>query len=313
LKNVLVNDISARAVKLACYNVEINGLGDQVKVENKDDNRHISCHGAPKKRFDVLDLDPFGSPVPYLDSAIRALRNNGLLAVTATDLAPLCGVHPKACIRKYGGKPLRTEYCHELAIRLLLGCIASSAAKQEIGIRAIFSHSTDHYVRAYVEIQYGAKKADESIKNLGYVLHCFGCLHRETVKSLLDQKTEKCPECGSRLDYSGPLWVGKILDSQFCELVSRENAQRALRNNAKIAQLLTVAKKEAEAPPTYYVTDKLSGKLSLPAPSVGALIKALRDGGFETVQTHFSSRGFKTEAPALKVQERPKVLATSSI
>ena len=313
VKNVIINDISARAVKLASHNVELNSLSNQVKVENKDANCLLSCYGAPKKRFDVVDLDPFGSPVPYLDSAIRALRNNGLLAVTATDLAPLCGVHSKACIRKYGGKPLRTEYCHELAIRLLLGGIVSSAAKQEIGTRAIFSHSTDHYVRVYLEIQYGAKKADESIKNLGYILHCFNCLHRESVESLLYLKTEKCPECGSRLDYSGPLWVGKILDSQFCELVSRENAQRALRNNAKIAQLLTVAKKEAEAPPTYYVTDKLSGKLSLPAPSVGALIKALRDGGFETVQTHFSSRGFKTEAPALKVQERLKVLATSSI
>ena len=312
LKNVLVNDISARAVKLACYNVEINGLGDQVKVENKDANCLLSCHGAPKKRFDVVDLDPFGSPVPYLDSAIRALRNNGLLAVTATDLAPLCGVHPKACIRKYGGKPLRTEYCHELAIRLLLGCIASSAAKQEIGIRAIFSHSTDHYVRVYVEIQYGAKKADESIKNLGYVLHCFGCLHRETVKSLLDQKTEKCPECGLRLDYSGPLWLGKILDSQFCELISSENAQRALRNSAKIARLLRNAKKEADAPPTYYVADKLSGKMSLPAPSIVALIRALQDDGFEAVPTHFNSRGFKADVPALKVQEVLKTLATSN-
>jgi tRNA (guanine26-N2/guanine27-N2)-dimethyltransferase len=312
VKNVLVNDISARAVKLARHNVELNSLNDRVEVENKDANCLLSCHGAPKKRFDVIDLDPFGSPVPYVDSAIRALRNDGLLAVTATDLAPLCGVHPKACIRKYGGKPLRTEYCHELAIRLLLGCVASSAARHEIGIRVLFSHSTDHYVRAYVQIHYGAKKADESIKNLGYILHCFNCLHRETAKSLTDRKTEKCPECGSTLDYSGPLWLDKILDRQFCSLISSENSRRALRNSVKIARLLELASNEADAPATYYVLDKLSGQMSLPVPSISAMINALLEGGFATVPTHFNSRGLKTEAPALKVQEKLKNLAVTA-
>ena len=89
------------------------------------------------------------------------------LAVTATDLAPLCGVHEKACIRKYGGKPLRTEYCHELGVRLLVGCVASIAARHGIGIRVVFSYCSAHYVRIYVQIAYGAKKADDSLKNIG--------------------------------------------------------------------------------------------------------------------------------------------------
>jgi tRNA (guanine26-N2/guanine27-N2)-dimethyltransferase len=90
-------------------------------------------------------------------------------------MAPLCGVYPKACIRKYGGKPLRTEYCHELALRLLAGCLAATAAKYDIGINVVFSHSTNHYIRLYAEVAYGAKKADESLKNMGYILHCFNC------------------------------------------------------------------------------------------------------------------------------------------
>ena len=126
---LLINDINMRAVKVAKHNVKLNNLEKKVAVKHKDANCLLSCHGAPRKRFDVVDLDPFGSPVPYLDSAIRALRNNGLLALTATDLAPLCGVHSKACVRKYGGRPLRTEYCHELAVRLLAGCASSLAAR----------------------------------------------------------------------------------------------------------------------------------------------------------------------------------------
>ena len=306
VSKVLINDISMRAVKLAKHNVALNNLTEKVDVKHKDANCLLSCHGAPRKRFDIVDLDPFGSPVPYLDSAIRALRNNGLLALTATDLAPLCGVHAKACVRKYGGRPLRTEYCHELAVRLVAGCVATLAAKHDIGIRVVFSHSTDHYIRLYAEISYGAKKADESVKSLGYVLHCFSCLHRETVTAPFSKNLEKCPECGSRMDYAGPLWLGRILDKQFCESMAKENMHRAFRNTARITKLLALTIDEAEAPLTYYVIDKVSNKLGLPVPSVASMLKSLHDNGFQAVQTHFSSRGLRTNAPALAMQNLVK-------
>jgi tRNA (guanine26-N2/guanine27-N2)-dimethyltransferase len=303
VKNVLISDINERAFKLAQHNVHLNGLTERVTVQHKDANCLLSCHGAPHERFDVVDVDPFGSPVPYLDSAIRALRNNGLLAVTATDMAPLCGVHAKACIRKYGGKPLRTEYCQELAVRLLAGCVATLAAKHGVGIRVIFSHCSDHYIRVYAEIGYGAKKADESVKNLGYVLHCFSCLHRETAKDLFAKCREQCPECGSKMDYAGPLWLEKIFDKQFCELITKENTQTAFRNSGKIAKLLSTATAEAEAPATYYVVDKISNKTALPVPSVDALLQMLRANDFQAFPTHFNSRGIRTDAPALTMQK----------
>jgi tRNA (guanine26-N2/guanine27-N2)-dimethyltransferase len=312
VKQVLANDINTRAYQLAEQNVQLNELQDRVAVEHKDANCLLSCHGAPRTRFDVVDIDPFGSPVPYLDSAVRALRNKGFLAVTATDLAPLCGVHAKACVRKYGGKPLRTEYCHELAVRLLAGCVATVAAKHDIGVHVVFSHSTDHYIRVYAQIAYGAKKADASIKNLGYVLHCFNCFHRETVKALSAKFFEKCPECGSRMDWAGPLWLEKIFDSKFCERVAQENRRTALRNSGKIGRLLDLAKDEAEAPATYYVIDKISDKLALPVPSVSAMLQKLHDRGFRAFLTHFNSRGVRTNAPSSAVQEllREAVSAT---
>jgi tRNA (guanine26-N2/guanine27-N2)-dimethyltransferase len=167
VKKVLINDINEEAVKLAKQNVQLNNLSERVSVKNEDANLLLSRYAAPRKRFDAIDIDPFGSPVPYLDSAIRALRDGGLLILTATDMAPLCGVHPKACIRKYGGKPLRTEYCHEIAVRLLAGCLATTAAKHDIGVNILFSHSTNHYIRVYAKIKYGATKADESLKKIG--------------------------------------------------------------------------------------------------------------------------------------------------
>ena len=179
---VLISDINMRAYRVAKHNVQLNGLEKTVSVKHKDANCVLSCNASPKKRFDIIDIDPFGTPAPYLDSAFRAIRNGGLVAATATDLAPLCGVHAKACVRKYGGKPMRTEYCHELAVRLLTGCAATLAAKHDVGVRVVFSHSSEHYIRVYLQIAYGAQKGDESVRNLGYILHCFNCLHRETAQ-----------------------------------------------------------------------------------------------------------------------------------
>jgi tRNA (guanine26-N2/guanine27-N2)-dimethyltransferase len=301
VKRVLISDINERAFKVAKHNVQLNGLEKMIAVRHRDANCVLSCNASPKKRFDIVDIDPFGTPAPFLSSALRALRNHGLLALTATDLAPLCGVHSKACIRKYGGKPLRTEYCHELAVRLLAGCTATLAAKHDIGIHVVFSHSSEHYIRLYAQIAYGAEKADESVKTLGYILHCFNCLHRETTRQPFSNL--HCPECGTKMDYSGPLWLGSIFDQQFIESMIKENQTVAFKSNARISKLLSLTKQEALAPITYYLLDKLSGKLGLPSPSIQAFSNALHNGGYQAVPTHFNPRGIRTNASALTMHK----------
>jgi tRNA (guanine26-N2/guanine27-N2)-dimethyltransferase len=304
VEKVIINDINAKAFQLASYNVHMNELSERVVVKNEDANFLLSSYGAPRKRFDVIDIDPFGSPVHYLDSAIRALRNGGLLILTATDMAPLCGVHPKACIRKYGGNPLRTEYCHELAVRLLAGSLAMTAAKYDMGINIVFSHSTDHYVRIYAIAKYGAKKGDENVKNMGYILHCFKCLHREPTKGLfLIKHSEKCSECDSKINVAGPLWLGKLFDGQFCELMKKEVKRRAFKQGKKIRKILALIENEVEAPVTYYVVDKLCGTLNLPVPPVKKVIEALKERGFQVFLTHFNSTGIRSNASASDMKE----------
>jgi tRNA (guanine26-N2/guanine27-N2)-dimethyltransferase len=295
---VVSGDINLHAAQLAAHNVALNNLTGKVAIEHKDANRLLIEHSAPKQRFDIVDIDPFGTPVPHLDAAVQALRNHGLLAVTATDMAPLCGVHAKACVRKYGGRPLRTEYCPELAIRLLISATATAAAKHDIGIKVLFSHCSDHYIRVYAQIGYGAQKADDALKNVGYILHCFGCHHREVARKPFPDSTLTCPECGTKMDYAGPLWVGSIFDKDFIERMRQENVHFAFRNCVKISKLLNQVKAEAEAPPTYYVLDKLSGKLGLPAPGMAPFFKTLTECGFQAVATHFNTRGIRTDASA---------------
>jgi len=303
VKGVIMSDINERAAELSRENVRLNGLVEKVWVEHDDANFVLSAHNAPYRRFDVVNIDPFGSPVPYVDSAIRALRNNGLLALTATDMAPLCGVHPKACTRKYGGRPLRTEYCHELAVRLLIGSLATAAARHDMGIAVAFSHSSNHYVRSYARVQYGAKKADESVSNMGYVLHCYDCLHRETrKKAFADVDSGKCPECSSRLSFAGPLWLGEIVDGQFVGNMEEEASKHALRFGRKIAHMMALMRNESNAPVSYYSIDRLCSKLHLPVPPVKLVVDSLKNEGFTACLTHFDPNAVKSDVPAMRIR-----------
>lgn len=302
IKHVFLNDISEKAATLAEKNVEENGVEKLVSVKNSDANLFLSQHAAPRMRFDYVDVDPFGSPVPYMDSAVRAMRDDGLIALTATDMAPLCGVHPRACVRKYGGKPLRTEYCHELAIRLLTGSLASTAARHDVGVRLVFCHSTDHYIRVYAVTSYGAQKADSSIREMGYVLHCFNCFHRETANGLFTSLKQECPECHGKLSLAGPLWLGKIFDKDFIAKMQKELSKKKLKQEKRISKLLFLTENEADAPATYYVIDKICDKYELPAPSTESITKQLEKAG-RAMLTHFHKRGIKTNAAEKTVKE----------
>jgi len=310
VRNVFVNDINPEAAKLAQFNVERNNLVSRVLVVNEDANLFLSRYAAPRKRFSYIDIDPFGSPVPYLDAALRALRNGGLLALTATDMAPLCGVHPKACVRKYGGKPVRTEYCHELAVRLLVGCLTMMAAKHDIGVEVLLSHSTDHYIRVYAVVHYGARLTDKSVRTTGYILHCFSCFHRETSKGIISHLKRDCAECGSKLNVAGPLWLGKIADEDFCSMMKKEVDGLELKQEKRILKLISLIQDETEAPMTYYVVDKICDKLNLPVPPLMKVVDGVRRAGFQAALTHFNTRGFKTDAPAHMVKEVIIKLAT---
>lgn len=299
VKAVTMGDINENAYRLAACNVQINGLNKIVVVKKKEANYLLNSHSAPRKRFDVVDIDPFGSPVPFLDSALRALRNKGLIALTATDMASLSGVHPKACIRKYGGKPLRTEYCHELAVRLLAGCLASVAGKHDLGVEVVFSHRGEHYVRVYAAIRYGARSADENEKKMGFILHCFKCFHREVARGpLWIEHKLTCSECGSTLSAAGPLWIGSISSPEVCKMMDKELETRRLRHAHKIEKMLGLIADESNGPATYFVIDDMCDALNLQVPSSRKVIDALKVEGFCVTPTHFSTRGVRTDAPA---------------
>ncbi len=230
VEEVVLSDLNIKAVQLATENVSFNGVSDRVAVRHMEANLLLSLHARPLSRFDYVDVDPYGTPAPYLDTAVRACKRGGLIGLTATDMAPLCGVHPRASLRKYGGRSLRTEYCHELAIRLVTGALAVTAARHQVASTPVFSYAADHYVRVYAHLERGKKKADGSLREMGYVLHCFSCGHRRTINKLLRTTRQLTQEYGHEPSYKEiadslsltPERVEEIIDLFHHEPVSLE-------------------------------------------------------------------------------------------
>jgi len=281
---VFLNDGSEHAVKLIGKNAKLNKVN--VDISNEDANLFLQ-----KQVFDFIDIDPFGTPVPFLDNSIMAASKEGYLGITATDAAPLCGVYPKACFRKYGAVPLRSGFCHEVGTRILLGYVARTAAKYKRGIKCLISHSTEHYFRLYLRLTSGKKKADASLSELGYLYYCRSFLGREYKKGFLPENMT-CG-CGKPYEISGPIWLGLIKDNSVLKKVLKESYYL---KSPPLEKLLNTLHGEIDEP-FYYDIHKISKNRKINAPPLDEIIDALKDSGNIVSRTHFCPTALKTDRP----------------
>ena len=301
VENVSINDISELANEYEKHNIQLNNL------ENIEVYRHDASMFLRMKRgeFDVIDIDPFGTPSPFLDSAGYCARRNSLLCVTATDTSALCGTYKEPCIRKYNAKPYKSEYCHENGIRILAGFVALTLAKYAKCIDIKMSHSTEHYMRLYIKIEKGSKKSDETLKNIGYISHCPNCLHRQTIKGLASAIEETCPFCGEKLVHAGPLWLGDIQNKEFIQKMIDESEHKKINTEKQALKLLNSCLNEADAPATFFDVHAICKSLKISAPKLDLIFDEMKSQGFIAIKTHYNPIGIKTDA---NIKDLEKIL-----
>lgn len=286
--NVTLNDWSEEAYKLIRENTELNRLTEKVRICLGNSN--VLLH---KERFNIVDIDPFGSPTTYLDAASNSTIN--MLAVTATDTAPLCGAHLNSGIRKYGAVPLNIEYHSEMGLRILLGRIARDLARHEKAMLPAFSHATRHYVRTYLEVKKGAKSADKCLKSMGFIAHCIKCANRSIHYGLAAHIPDKCDICGQNTNIAGPLWLGPLHNKDFCDAVIVQLVKREMGKKDHAVKIVELCRNELDIP-TFYDQHLLSKQLGISAIPMEEFLEALTENGFSASRTHFSGTSFKTNA-----------------
>jgi len=293
IRLVVASDRDEVAAKLAERIILLNHSENRISVVHSDAYTLLSDHTTD--RFDLIDLDPFGSPAPFFESALRATADEGVIAATATDMGPLSGARPTACIRKYGVWPVRAEFEKELAVRTLAGCLAITACKLELGINIAFSHATNHYARLYAVVRKGRKAANQTLPSLGYLTYCSSCLSRSETPSVTSVGS-KCGNCGATARVGGPFWLGPIWDRGTVQSMVRLTPSLVSTRVSEVQEILGRVMEEAASPRFYFTTGSMASIYRVKPPSLELLIDSLRGRGYEATRTHFSPTGFRTNA-----------------
>lgn len=281
VERVIAGDVDNAAVDVALRNVELNGLRDQVKVIRSDANVLLA-----NNKCDIIDIDPYGSPAPFINSALLSIKHGGLLCATATDLAVLQGSYVNKAIRRYGFRPLRGFLSREIGLRGLLGFIARQALMIDAGVKPLLAYWERHYYRVCVIVSKDRGSARETVRNLGYAYYCSESLRRGFINRYPIGVKGGCM-------VSGPLWIGTIGDVEFLDY------SLALVNNIdyelRAAEIIKGTLPDNLPIPLYYTVTELGRGLGL-IPSPLRLKSHLMENGIEAYDTHFTTEGIKTSA-----------------
>ncbi|MCK4895831.1 MAG: RsmD family RNA methyltransferase, partial [Candidatus Heimdallarchaeota archaeon] len=252
VEKVVAGDINPIAVNIITRNS--NNLNFDEKMEIKHSNAINILDSLPKKKdtTHIIDLDPFGSPIEYIEESLRALRiNEGYLFATATDLQVLCGKFPDSCYRIYNAIPTRHFLCHEVALRILIYNMIISAGRLGIAVEPNFCYNHEHFLRVKVKVKDSKEIANKQHKKLGFVYFCKKCSYMKTVELSNDLEDTSCTNCSEKLEKAGPLWLGNLYDIEFIEQMKKDIGEFTIQHEKKIEKVLSLILDEIKSPPFF--------------------------------------------------------------
>lgn len=174
---VTANDLDENAVQTIRRNVLHNALSPDKHVLPSHANAiHLMARSTSRDaQFHVVDLDPYGSAAPFLDAAVQAVTDRGILAVTCTDLAVLCGNSPEICFARYASTPLKGPTAHEMAVRTVFGAVQAAANRHSRAVEPLLCAKIDFYVRLFFRVRDSKLLAQQTPAHMSLVFQCVEC------------------------------------------------------------------------------------------------------------------------------------------
>ncbi len=244
--------------------------------------------------FDYIDIDPFGSPNPFLDAAVKMVSRGGIIGITLTDTAALTGTYINAGKRKYWAKAVKNEFMHETGVRIFIRKVQLIGAQYEKALAPILSIAKDHYYRVFFRAEKGKQKVDQLLGQHKYFIHCQKCFKNSF--SVFNNK--EC--CDSQGLWAGPLWAGKLHEKSL------------LKKMAKISEGETkqyfelLLEEDSIDSAFFFDIHKMCKELKLQnLPSFGTIINSIQSKKFLASRTQFNRFGIKTD---IQAEELRKIL-----
>ncbi|XP_021362310.1 tRNA (guanine(26)-N(2))-dimethyltransferase-like [Mizuhopecten yessoensis] len=314
VKKIVANDFDKTAVEAIQKNIERNKLDHLVTSSFGDASMVMYMSKGTDAAFDVIDLDPYGGASQFLDAAVQSVSEGGLLCVTCTDMALLCGRTPESCRARYGTMSYRSSYCKEMALRILLQSMETTANRYSRYIIPMISISADFYIRVFVRVFTGAANVRLSSLKLANMYHCSGC-GAFTVQRLarkLPTKgnelqlstahgppvTDLCEHCEHKHYVAGPVWADRLHDTDFVKRVIKyvQGKQADFQTRKRIIGMLSLVSEELQDCPMYYVINDVCKKAHVSQVKSELFRSALLNAGFEVSMSHAEQNSIKTNA-----------------
>ena len=298
---ITANDLLPTATALIDLNVQHNNLLEKITSVTGNALTHmyglvgdeIENKGRPRasKKYDVIDLDPYGTAAPFLDAALQAVRDDGgLLCVTCTDGGVWASAgYPEKSYSLYGGVPIKGQQSHEGGLRLILHAIATSAARYSLAMEPLLSLSIDFYARVFVRIRKSAADVKFLAGKTMLVYNCDSGCGAWSTQLLARNKLQQnksgngtfykhvvaqgptvaglCEHCGSKTHIAGPMYAGPLHSPAFIRRILDDLpnvSQETYATKARIEGMLTVALEEdmpsLEAPSSPPITSLPANK-----------------------------------------------------
>lgn len=257
-----------------------------------------------------VDIDPFGSPLPFLDAAMQSSARRAVMEVTATDTAALTGSSSTACLRRYGARIRTDEMAHDSALRLLMATVARTAARHDRCITPLLSSWDSHHLRVSVKVRRSIEGANAIEANLGWRVA------EPTAAELLAAATAHLhpqgempgqPFCLLPLDHpversdkriSGPLWTGPLFEREALAAMSVERAIELCGEDAEPAVRHWAAEVEVWDVPNLIITDMLPRHCAVNGPPKRVdLVDSLRQAGHRAAIARWAAAAIRTDAP----------------
>ena len=309
--HIHVNDINDKSV----FAIQKNFENEAVLKLKAYNNFHLKIHSLnaveflhKERHFDYIELDPFGSPNEFLDTAVMCMKDNGILAVTATDTAALTGTYPKTTVWKYWSNSSKTPVMHESGLRILIRKAAMHSASFARSATPLLSYYSLHYMKCFLRIKKGKRAAYDSmllmkkaiiLKNTGILLGYFE-----------DKKPEfMVPEgIGDTEVILGPLFTGNLFDSKFVSHISALYDSAKEKSDALSKRLQKDFKfiaEESSIPNGYYFdAHHLSSALGRESvPKSSDIIQKIIKKGFRASRSIFGDTLIKTDIEMEKLRE----------
>lgn len=271
---------------------------------------------ALKQGWQWVDIDPFGSPIPFLDGVMQSTARKAVLEITATDTAALTGSSKTALARRYGAQARLDSLAHDTGLRILLAVVAQAAAKHDRCIEPLLSIWDGHHLRVSVRVRRSVEGANELDGTLGWRIA--EPTEDETKEPGIPHTLVPLTYPVSRDDprVSGPLWIGAMGDCDAMSWLTEERAMemcapdadkdgakegrkmaaRAVRSLSKEAQCIHI--------PSVYCVDHLASHLGLHSPPSPSKMATLLNGeGHLAAVANYGKPAIRTDAPWKIIEE----------